>query len=140
MLPTVPSYPALLHASRALQLFTTYGILAYAQAFVPEQLPSLQICPVKLLQASVPTQQLPEQAVLHRVDVPRTLPLKQSRKPAVHVGAMAEEMVMTLPASSSAPVENKIPASTLASEDASAAAVVTLTKDEESDGALSALP
>jgi hypothetical protein len=105
----------------------------------------LQTLPVKLEQALVPTQHLPAQEVLQGVDVPRTLPLKQSRKPSAHVGATAE-MVITSPASS-APADNKIPASAFASaaptplfSDASEPATVTLTKDEETDGALSALP
>lgn len=100
---------------------------------------------MKLEQAFVPTQHLPAQEVLQGVDVPRTLPFEQSRKPSAHVGATAE-MVITSPASS-APADTKIPASTFASaaptpllNEASEPTAVTLTKDEEPDGALSALP
>lgn len=83
---------------------------------------------------------------LHEVDEPETLPLKQSINPSVHVGALAlAEMTVKTSPPSSAPAEIKIPASTAAStppvsETFEPSAVVTPTKDDESDGALSALP
>ena len=84
-----------------LQEFTTHGMVAILHASSEMQLlPSMQTLPVKSRKASVPTQQLPPQAVAQEiVELLTRFPREQSTYPAVHSGGtrMSTKFLLLMP-------------------------------------------